>query len=98
MEVIRGLGCYGIKSLANGSQHHEKYDGEHNHHGLDGEDISLFARICKLTDVHDALTIRRSYKRSLKTMEALTIMKLKMRHETDPKLLNALMLTMVPEA
>jgi hypothetical protein len=31
-------------------------------------------------------------------MEALTIMKPKMSHEFDPKLLNALMLTMVPEA
>ena len=86
------------KSLANGSQHHEKYDGEAYHQGLASKDISLFARICKLTDVYDELTTRRSYKRSLKTMEALTIMKPKMRHESDPKLLNAFMLMVVPEA
>ena len=86
------------KSLANGSQHHEKSDGEAYHQGLASEDISLFARICKLTDVYDALTTRRSYKRSLKTMGALTIMKPKMRNETEPKLLSAFMLMMVPEA
>ena len=86
------------KSLANGSQHHEKYDGEVYHQGLAGEDISRFARICKLIDVYDALTTRRSYKRSLKTMEALTIIKPKMSHEFDPNLLNAFMRMMVPKA
>ena len=86
------------KSRANVRSHHEKSDGEAYHQGLASEDISLFARICKLTDVCDALTTRRSYKRSLKTMEALTIMKPKMRHETDPKLLNTFMLMMVFEA
>ena len=62
------------KSLANGSQHHEKYDGEANHQGLASEDTSLFAKICKLTDVYYALNKHRSDKRSLKTMEAFTIM------------------------
>ena len=86
------------KSRANDRPHHEKSDGEAYHQGLASEDISLFARICKLTDVYDALTTRRSYRRSLKTMESLTIIKPRMRHETDPKLLNTFMLMMVPEA
>ena len=86
------------KSRANVRPHHEKFDGEAYHQGLASEDISLFARICKLTDVYDALTTRRSYRRSLKTMESLTIIKPRMRHETDPKLLNTVMLMMVPEA
>ena len=86
------------KSLANFRPHHEKFDGEAYHQGLASQDISLFARICKLTDVYDELTARRSYKRSLKTMEALTSIKPRMRHETDPKLLNTFMLMMEPEA
>ena len=98
MEVTRGLGCYGEKVVLMLGQHHEKYNGEVYHRGLAGEDISLFARICKLTDVYDALTTRRSYKRSLKTMEALTIMKSKMSHDFDPNLLNAFMRMMVPKA
>ncbi|MDA8560324.1 hypothetical protein N9L33_00810 [Nitrospinae bacterium] len=61
------------KSHANDRPRHEKSDGEAYHHGLASEDISLFARICMLTDVYDTLTTRRSYKRSLKTMKALTI-------------------------
>lgn len=35
----------------------------------------LYARICKITDVYDALTTRRCYKKTIKTLEALTIMK-----------------------
>ena len=86
------------KSRANVKLHHEKSDGKAYHQGLNSEDISLFARICRLTDVYDALTTRRSYKRSLKTMEALTIMKSKMRHDFDPNLLNAFIRMMVPKA
>ena len=98
MEVVRGLGCYGDNVIQMVDQHHEKYDGEGYHQGLAGEDIALFARICKLTDVYDALTTRRIYKKALKTIEALTIMKTKMGHEFDPKLLNAFIRMMGPEA
>jgi len=97
MEVIRGLGCYGEKVIQMVGQHHEKYNGEGYHQGHVGEDISLYARICKLTDVYDALTTRRSYKKSLKTLEALTIMKSQMGHEFDPKLLNSFIRMMGPE-
>jgi HD-GYP domain-containing protein (c-di-GMP phosphodiesterase class II) len=98
MDVIVGLGCYGDKVTQMVGQHHEKYNGEGYHQGLAGEDIALFARICKLTDVYDALTTRRSYKKSLKTIEALTIMKSQMGHEFDPKLLNVFIRMMGPEA
>lgn len=98
MEVVRGLGCYGDKVVQMVGQHHEKYNGEGYHQGLAGKDIAVFARICKLTDVYDALTTRRSYKKALKTLEALTIMKSKMGHEFDPKLLNSFIRMMGPEA
>ena len=97
IEVIRGLGCYGEKVVEMVGQHHEKYNGEGYHQGLVGDDIALFARICKLTDVYDALTTRRSYKKSLKPLEALTIMKSQMGHEFDPKLLNAFIRMMGPQ-
>ncbi|MBC8288579.1 MAG: HD-GYP domain-containing protein [Nitrospinae bacterium] len=95
--VLRGLGCYGEKVIQVVGQHHEKYNGEGYHQGLVGDDIALFARICKLTDVYDALTTRRSYKKSLKPLEALTIMKSQMGHEFDPKLLNAFIRMMGPQ-
>jgi HD-GYP domain-containing protein (c-di-GMP phosphodiesterase class II) len=96
-EVMKELGCYGEKAIQMVGQHHEKYNGKGYHRGLTGNDIALFARICKLADVYDALTTRRSYKKSLKTLEALTIMKSKMEHEFDPKLLNAFIRFMGPQ-
>jgi hemerythrin-like metal-binding protein len=42
--------------------HHEKWDGSGYPQGLSGEGIPLFARICALVDVFDALTTKRPYK------------------------------------
>ena len=42
--------------------HHEKYDGSGYPGGLVGEAIPLFARICAVADVFDALTSERPYK------------------------------------
>jgi putative nucleotidyltransferase with HDIG domain len=97
-DVLNELGCYGEKVIQMVGQHHEKYNGEGYHRGLAGEDISLFARICKLTDVYDALTTRRSYKKALETLEALSIMKSQMGNEFDPKLLTAFIKMMGPKS
>jgi putative nucleotidyltransferase with HDIG domain len=96
--VLKGLGCYGEKVINMVGQHHEKYNGTGYHRGLTGGDISLFARICKLTDVYDALTTRRSYKKALKPLEALTIMGSPMRDEFDPKLLHSFIRMMGPQS
>lgn len=95
--VLRELGCYGEKIIQVVGQHHEKYNGEGYHRGLAGEDISLFARVCKLTDVYDALTTHRSYKKALKPLDALCIMKNQMGNEFDPKLLTSFIRMMGPE-
>ena len=42
--------------------HHEKWDGSGYPEGLAGSDIPQSARIVAITDVFDALTLRRSYK------------------------------------
>jgi len=97
-EVVRELGCYGEKVIEMVGQHHEKYNGGGYNRNLIGDEISLFARICKLTDVYDALTTRRSYKKSLKPLEALTIMKSQMGSEFDPKLLHSFIIMMGPQA
>ncbi|MZH03357.1 MAG: HD domain-containing protein, partial [Nitrospinae bacterium] len=77
--------------------HHEKWDGSGYPHGKRATEVALSARIVAIADVYDALTTRRSYKRSLKPLEALTIMKSKMGHEFDPKLLNSFIRMMGPE-
>lgn len=44
--------------------HHEKFDGSGYPDGLVGEAIPLFARICAVADVFDALTSERPYKKA----------------------------------
>jgi len=42
--------------------HHECWDGTGYPQGLKGEDIPHFARVCAISDVFDALTMKRPYK------------------------------------
>ena len=42
--------------------HHEKMDGSGYPHGLRDEQISLFAKMCAICDVYDAITSNRPYK------------------------------------
>lgn len=44
--------------------HHEKWDGSGYPYGLKGEDIPLSARITAVSDVYDALTSDRNYKKT----------------------------------
>jgi response regulator RpfG family c-di-GMP phosphodiesterase len=43
-------------------QHHERWDGTGYPDGLNGEKISIYARITMLADIYDALSSDRSYK------------------------------------
>lgn len=54
--------------------HHENEDGSGYPCGLAGEEIPLMARICHITDVFDALTSRRPYKKAKTAFEALKLM------------------------
>jgi cyclic di-GMP phosphodiesterase len=51
--------------------HHEKWDGSGYPKGLSGENIPLFGRICAITDVFDALTSERPYKKAWSNEDAL---------------------------
>lgn len=51
--------------------HHEKFDGSGYPHGLQGEAISLFARMTAVCDVYDAVTSARPYKAGWDPGEAL---------------------------
>jgi putative two-component system response regulator len=68
--------------------HHEKWDGSGYPIGLCGEDIPLLGRICAVSDVFDALTSKRPYKRAYNNEETLAIMKEGRGTHFDPMLLD----------
>jgi len=56
-------------------QHHERIDGKGYPQGLARDEIHIYARICAIADVYDALTSKRSYKKGLTPFEALMVMR-----------------------
>jgi putative two-component system response regulator len=54
--------------------HHEKWDGSGYPDGLKGEQIPLTARILQVTDIYDALTTDRPYRKALPSEKAFAIM------------------------
>ena len=64
--------------------------------GKIGDEIHLYARICKIMDVYDALTTRRSYKKALSPFDTLIIMKKQMANDFDPQLLQDFIRLMGP--
>lgn len=65
--------------------HHENFDGTGYPKGLVGLNIPLGARILKISDVFDALTMNRPYRDKLAIKEALKIMN-KEKSTYDPEL------------
>jgi putative two-component system response regulator len=55
--------------------HHEKQDGSGYPDGLKGNQVPLTARILQVTDIYDALTTDRPYRKALPVEKALTIMR-----------------------
>jgi len=86
-EILKSMKCYRTHVVEMADQHHEKFEGNGYPNGLMGEEISRYARICKIMDVYDALTTRRSYKKALKSFDAITIMTNQMKNEFDPEIL-----------
>lgn len=66
--------------------HHEKCSGKGYPDGLPAGEISLFARMCAICDIFDALTTRRAYKEALPSFEALRLMKTEMGGDLDREL------------
>lgn len=67
--------------------HHEKWDGSGYPRGLSGEEIPLVARIAAVSDVFDALTSERPYKKAWPLDEALKYMQEQSEKHFDPKII-----------
>ncbi len=84
--ILTGMNCFADNVVRMAAEHHEKFKGGGYPIGKVGNEIHLFARICKIMDVYDALTTRRSYKKALSAFDTLIIMKKQMAHDFDPDL------------
>ena len=69
--------------------HHEKFDGSGYPRGLKGEDIPLFARICSVADVFDALTSARPYKTAWSDERAINLLHVGSGKHFDPRCVDA---------
>ncbi|MBN2705405.1 MAG: response regulator [Deltaproteobacteria bacterium] len=64
--------------------HHEKWDGSGYPHGLESEEIPLSARFAAISDVFDALTSERPYKKAWPADKALALIKEEAGRHFDP--------------
>ncbi len=95
--ILKDLNCYGDCVIHMAGQHHEKFSGGGYPNDLQGEAIAFGGRLCKVMDVYDALTTRRSYKKALRPFDALTLMKKQMLPHFDPELLDSFIRLMGPD-
>jgi response regulator RpfG family c-di-GMP phosphodiesterase len=66
--------------------HHERWDGSGYPDGLSGDSIPFAARIVTISDIYDALTSRRPYKRAWPKEKALEEMKALAGNALDPEI------------
>ena len=76
--------------------YHEKWDGNGYPGGLKGRSIPLVGRICALTDVFDALTSARPYKKAWPLEKAVAYMKEESGSHFDPELVTHF-ITLLPQ-
>jgi putative two-component system response regulator len=98
--VMRRHAMIGSRILANSSSallqagrvialcHHERWDGTGYPNGTAGEEIPLWARICAVADVFDAVTSERPYKPAYSIDEALNILRNGRGTQFDPQIVD----------
>jgi PAS domain S-box-containing protein len=77
-------------------QHQEKYDGSGYPKGLEGEEITLEARILAVADAWDAMRSNRPYRKALPREEAIRELKENSGTQFDPDIVD-IMLEMIEE-
>ena len=95
-EILTSMQCYGNSVICMATSHHEQYDGKGYPKGLAKDEIELNARICKVMDVYDALTTKRSYKRAMSPIDALLLMNKEMKNHFDPSIVSSFIQLMGP--
>lgn len=93
-DIAKKMGIGNEKILYAIKHHRENIDGSGYPDHIKAGQISLFARIIAICDSFDALTSKRSYKEPVSTFDTLKMMKQKMNHQLDERLLNNFVMMM----
>jgi HD-GYP domain-containing protein (c-di-GMP phosphodiesterase class II) len=88
-KMIEGLGLGPVAEWV--LHHHERWDGEGYPKGLAAEEIPLGARIIFVADAWDAMTSDRTYRRGLRTGQALSEIESRAGSQFDPEVAEALL-------
>lgn len=102
-EVMKTHAIRGYEILSTSSQpllragadiahyHHEKWNGTGYPEGMSGEDIPVFARICAIIDVFDALLSKRVYKDPWPIEKVVELLQAERGESFDPALVDLLL-------
>jgi putative two-component system response regulator len=88
IRILEPIDCF-RDMLCVVAQHHERFDGSGYPAGLEGEQISLHARIVAVADAFDALTSDRPYRKGVPQEKAIEILKQNSGTQFDPKVVEA---------
>jgi diguanylate cyclase (GGDEF)-like protein/PAS domain S-box-containing protein len=77
-------------------EHQEKWDGTGYPRGLQGEEISIQARIITIADAYDAMTTERTYSHALSKEAAMTEIKKCAGTQFDPEIVNVFIESVIP--
>ncbi len=75
-------------------EHHERDDGRGYPYGLFGGEIHVYARICALADMYDALTSDRPYRQKMTPFDALNLIKGRLYDRTQKELFETLVMVL----
>ncbi|WP_419778333.1 HD-GYP domain-containing protein [Maridesulfovibrio sp.] len=88
LEVLRDVKGLDKSVLRGVVEHHERFDGSGYPYGVKGNDIHPFGRIIAISDVYDALTSVRVYKKAVTPAKTLSQMYKWKGTDFDPAYLN----------
>lgn len=71
--------------------HHERWDGSGYPYGLKGKEIPLLARIVTVSDVWDAITSDRPYRKAMSVRQAMTLVQSESGKHFDPNIVDTFM-------
>ncbi len=76
--------------------HHERFNGSGYPFAREGDGIPIYAKICCIADVFEALTSTRPYRQSKDPFQALRVMQQEMSQDFDAELFRAFVLLLGP--